>query len=339
MNLSSVDVKLMISNKCNLKCKYCYVSSVQLFEMSNFKLLEILNFIKNDVEFKNKHINFDLCGGEPLLFFEKLLFIIFKIKSIFKNYTISLTTNGLLLDEYKINLLKKLNVFIAISLDGSKFMNDEMRVDFNNNSVFSKVINSINLCNKLKKDYVISCTLSDHNLNYPKKLVAFFKRLKIKKLYFNYIIPLNNLYNIDFLDMYTSNLVKVYNLLIENNIFEYTLYNFKKNFISKNCFYCTACGNRFVFNFKGEIYSCHVGVDNSFFKIGDIYSGFNENLELFKNRSVNNFESCKNCDLNYICRGGCLYASFVQNGNLNPSSYYCLFFKKLFEYFKCDLDG
>jgi len=320
----NIDVKLILSNNCNLNCKYCFVNTLDKQEMNKDIIVNILDFIKTNIS--ANHINFDLFGGEPLLYLDLVLFCSFEIKKRFKNYSISITSNGIFLDQ---NILSKLydnNIHLAISIDGP----EEMSVMRFNKIDYERVMFAIDLCKQNKTKYVISCTLGKHNIYDPKKLVDFLKNTSADKISFNFIIgDVNNPAYVK-PKYFAKQLVKIYNLLLDYNLKETSMINFKYSLINKIESYCSACGNRFVFNYNGNIFSCQAALHLDEFKIGNIYDGLNSNYFKFKNRTISSFRSCSKCDCKHLCRGGCLYNTFIINKNLQPCKENCLFFKTLY---------
>lgn len=115
-------VEFMVTDRCNLKCKYCcnpYAvgDKEHGYEMS---MKEIENaFLKLDM-LGIQRLN--IPGGEPLL--RRDIADIIKAALTHK-FTVSLTTNGILVPNY-LDILSKLS-FLIISLDGEKDTHDYTR--------------------------------------------------------------------------------------------------------------------------------------------------------------------------------------------------------------------
>ena len=106
---SLVKLRLEISHKCNGRCKYCLVfgNNVENFESINIK--EFWKEFSNKEWFKNLKSIF-IIGGEPLLFFEEISFILDNF-----NGRVSFSTNGTLLTEEMVKKFSKSNVSIISS--------------------------------------------------------------------------------------------------------------------------------------------------------------------------------------------------------------------------------
>lgn len=87
-------------------------------------------------------------GGEPLLEFPLIRNIMEYSKKVFegKNIIFTITSNASLLSNESMSYLNDNNVFLMISLDGPKSLNDTHRVFANKeNSTFDTVIQKLNV--------------------------------------------------------------------------------------------------------------------------------------------------------------------------------------------------
>ncbi len=110
-------LELQITNKCNLKCKHCYISNKSFSELSINQIRVILK------EFEEiQGLKVLITGGEPLIHsrFKEINEMLpeFSVRKV-------LFTNGLLLNR---KALKSLNIDeIQISIDGLKDAHDSLR--------------------------------------------------------------------------------------------------------------------------------------------------------------------------------------------------------------------
>lgn len=163
-------VTFLVSNKCNFRCKHCFVnagSQIQneLSEENKYKAID------NLVNLGVKKITFS--GGEPLM--EKNLFNYIKYAKD-KSVAIGFLTNGLLLDENKINQLKELVDTFSISL----YTQDILGVE---NEFYSTYINKtiINLKILTEKhfDFQITIPISTNNKD---KAIDYIKLIYNEKI-------------------------------------------------------------------------------------------------------------------------------------------------------------
>lgn len=161
-----------ITNKCNLKCKTCYIWRRREFKELSFE--EIDRFFN-----RNNFFNWiDLTGGE--IFLRKDLYDISKsIKRNVKDLVmLHYPTNGFLTDRIvevseKIAALKFNNLVVTVSIDGGEEVHNRIK---NNKGSFQRCIETYRELKKNKRIKVfIGCTLSPFNIEHFSK---FFGELK-----------------------------------------------------------------------------------------------------------------------------------------------------------------
>ncbi len=136
---SLVKLRLEISHLCNGRCKYClvYGNNVEKAEILNVK--EFWKHLVSQEWFKNIKKIF-IIGGEPLLHFEEISYIIDSF-----NGKISFSTNGTLITKDMAKKFSKSNVKVYISLDGPEFEDNINRVYINRKFMYPDIIKGINL--------------------------------------------------------------------------------------------------------------------------------------------------------------------------------------------------
>ena len=131
-----------ITTNCNLKCKYCFVNCGSFVgeDMDEFVMQRT---IEEMYKMPSKTITFELQGGEPLCNLdgmEKFLEIAERLKDgDDKIVKYRIMTNATLIDDKFINLAKKYNINMGVSVDGPGDMTNLSRVDENGVGCFDKV--------------------------------------------------------------------------------------------------------------------------------------------------------------------------------------------------------
>lgn len=147
---------IKIASRCNLNCKYCYMynkgDTSYLKQPKIMSRNTVIDFIERVYEhytihnIKKRPI-FSFHGGEPLLVKKSFFnFFIEKANSLFKAelkplYTVQ--TNGILIDDEWCDLFEKHNIYIGISLDGEKSVNDENRIYHSEKGSYDDVIRGL----------------------------------------------------------------------------------------------------------------------------------------------------------------------------------------------------
>ena len=105
---------LHVAHDCNLKCKYCFAAQGNFHGEASLMDLETgkkaLEFLaKNSGNRKNLEVDF--FGGEPLMNFDVVKELVYygrDLEKIYnKNFRFTITTNGVLLDDKKIDFINE----------------------------------------------------------------------------------------------------------------------------------------------------------------------------------------------------------------------------------------
>ncbi|PKP57115.1 radical SAM protein [Candidatus Atribacteria bacterium HGW-Atribacteria-1] len=164
---------LIITENCNLRCKYCVYSE-------NYTNTRVLRNVNMDFETAKKAIEkyffsffrvksknpvliptIGFYGGEPLLNFELIKKVVdYFTKTYDQKIYFGLTTNATLLNDEMINFFVKYNFGIAISLNGHKEEHDRLRVYANGTGSFDRVMRNIKRIKKRYPEYFkLYCTI------------------------------------------------------------------------------------------------------------------------------------------------------------------------------------
>ena len=146
-----------ITRNCNLRCMHCFSNSGN--QGSNELKINEIKKIIDDLA-KRKIFYIDFTGGEPLL--RPDIFEILNYTSG-KKISFSLSTNGYLVNEEIVELLKRTNVFqVQISIDGIDKVHDRFR---GVNGSFQQALKAIRLLKDAEIGVTISTTANKTNLN------------------------------------------------------------------------------------------------------------------------------------------------------------------------------
>lgn len=138
-NFTIHKLALVLTSKCNLRCKYCYANYGMYdydeeTDISEDILVDGLNYFMDN--FKDIE-NIQFFGGEPSLCWKQIKrtveFFKYQIKSGRKKEMpgFGIVTNGVCLNDELIEIMRKYNFQITISLDGPEEINNELRFDVN----------------------------------------------------------------------------------------------------------------------------------------------------------------------------------------------------------------
>ncbi len=207
-------IKWYITNKCNLKCKFCYLKDFSGIERNKEEINIVLEVFR-----KIKPIKVSLLGGEPTEF-KYFIYILeelnkMKIKSSFSTNGQNLHSNKKILESLK--NIKNLEE-VQISLEGpTKLINDNLR----GKGSYENILKTINKLKKLGINVVISMVLNKENFKCLNQMIDKCLELKVKELR---IIPfifdqednknMNLFLKLNEIEKIISNLKKPSNLLV-----------------------------------------------------------------------------------------------------------------------------
>lgn len=179
---SLVKLRLEISHLCNGRCKYClvYGNNVEKIEVLNIE--EFWKYLNKQEWFKNIKKIF-IIGGEPLLHFEEICYIIDNF-----NGKVSFSTNGTLLTDEMAKKLCRPNVKVFISLDGPNFEDNVNRVYANEKYMYPDIIRGINLLKDNNVKFGIFMVASLENIYKAKDIIMELDK-KYSPMEIGYSLP------------------------------------------------------------------------------------------------------------------------------------------------------
>lgn len=298
-----LEYSIYINYRCNLRCNFCYVKeklSNQSIILTDRQINQIINYISKDHSDKEKIITF--LGGEPLLDYKIIEKFIKKTKKF--GWLYSMYTNGLLLNNVPLNVLKLFDI-ILVSVDGDKKAQEKYRGP----GTYEKVINNIKAIKpKLNSLIIGRITLTEKTNIYKssRNLLNYVDAIHwqiVNKAEFedsnrfikNYKKGIEKL-----LDLWLSNLKKgrLLKIIPFQAITASLIFNYPKNNLS---FRCGAGHDLKTIDVDGNIYWCDEYVGNKKALVGNVKDF--PKLKYKKHTEI--FDDCKKCDISDICRGRC----------------------------------
>lgn len=165
-NMDSTQLTLIVTEECNLRCKYCifsgnydnsrtHCSNFMDFSIAKEAITKYLNKSKTS---RKRNLIFvpklGFYGGEPLLNFTLIKKSVEYAESIYNgkiNYTI--TTNATLLNDDMIDFFVSKNFLFVVSLNGDKNENDRLRVYRDGKGTFDDIFLKLNQINQKYPDF------------------------------------------------------------------------------------------------------------------------------------------------------------------------------------------
>lgn len=174
LSFNNNNLILLLTNKCNFSCRYCYSQFSRSNEtLDKSKLITILNYVLSNPKNTIKRITF-AGGGEPLVEWDLLVWAVQYIYSCVDKSKVHLAivTNGSLLSESRIRWLINNNVQINISFDILPEIQNTQR-PLKGQSSFNRVDEALQTLYTLKYPIALRTTITEDYVDKIKDMVEF----------------------------------------------------------------------------------------------------------------------------------------------------------------------
>lgn len=302
---------------CNLKCWYCYEQHKEGSMMS----LEIQDAIVNLIYDKmnsHKRVTLSFFGGEPFLHFYKTVFPL--LESVKKNYkknrakiAVHFTTNATLLTNNIIHYLHEWKPTFQIAIDGNCDQHNRIKyTKLEKGQTYGIILSNIK--ELLKSGMIVSlrCNYTSKNLmcfldvlsdlkDWPKEEKKYMS-VNFHRVWQDNSVPFSEL---------ETTLIDIENKFRENGflVHNHSLQGTDRCYADKK--------NSIVINYNGNAYKCTArdfcasNREGVLTKDGKIEWN-SKHLDRIE-RGYNN--SCKNCRIFPLCRGGCSQLKMENESN------------------------
>ncbi len=328
---------LHIAHDCNLRCEYCFASTgdygVGRKRMSLETGKKAIDFLL-EKSLDRKNLELDFFGGEPLMNWDVVKEIVIyareKEKEYGKKFRFTITTNGLLLTDDKIDFINKEMSNVVLSIDGRKEVNDRMRKRVDGTGSYDKITDSFKKLVEKRgdKEYYVRGTYTKYNLDFSNDVMHLyelgFDQISVEPVMADpempYAITKSDLPKIfKEYEILADKLQKVYEQGKFVNFFHFMLDLDQGPCAIKRLRGC-GCGNEYVaITPDGDIYPCHQFVGIEDFKMGNLDEGtFNEEMKsYFAGSHVYSKPECKKCWAKFYCSGGCNANNYIYEGDIH----------------------
>ncbi len=341
---------LNVAHDCNLRCEYCFAQTGDfggerciMPPETGRRAIDFL--IENSANREN--IELDFFGGEPLMAWDTVVETVRYARSEEKNhgkkFRFTITTNGLLLDDDKIDFINREMVNVVLSLDGRKDVTDRIRKTLNGKSAYDVIVPKFQklVQSRGDKDYYVRATFTKYNLDFTDDVIHLrelgFEQLSAEPV----VTDINEPYAITESDLprVFSEYDRLCEVMMNREKDKFNFFHFMVDLDQGPCaikrLRGCGCGNDYVaIDPNGNIYPCHqfVGIDD--WKMGNLYDGSFDNdiKSIFAATHVYSKQGCRDCWAKFFCSGGCNANSFIYEGDVKkPHKLSCEMQKKRLE--------
>ncbi len=323
---------LNISNACNLRCRYCYANGGNYMSDESMMSEQVAKDALDLFYEKFKEIGvIQLFGGEPLMNIPLVKYVCDYIVSHGKNTRIGIVTNGTLINDAFIEMVKKYNMLVTVSYDGVPLVNDIMRITKTGCGTSDIILRNIKkLYKETRQPSTIEVTYNQKHVDNSVKIcdIISFLRKNVGNIPLH-ITAAGGSKACDFVLHNRDEFVRAVDDVFDNTE-NLTLFNFSfvqriiKSLQSKQKtdYLCKAGINTLSVSVDGDVYPCFMFTDDKGMKMGNIYDEDLFNSESFKTMksrlvhfSKDDIPECKDCFIKGSCFG-CLGLNLLETGSV-----------------------
>jgi uncharacterized protein len=340
---------LLLSDRCTLKCIYCYKDAKTQGEFMPLKIAQaVVDYIVSNAERLNQKIEVGFHGGgEPTLnwpvFTKSVTYIREKCKSTDKHSQITLCTNGIMSEEQARWVAENIDN-IAVSLDGPPDIHNRQRPFASGKDSFQDVANTLHFFDKVNKKYSVRMTATEWTDGRLPEIYQFivenFKphTVCIEPLYIcgrcetSHCKPPAK-------ESFINDMAGVYELA--RGKYKVLPYYSGNRVWGLTTRFCGASGSNFFVTPQGLVTSC-LEISDLAHPKSDLflYGKYNTNSEIFEfdlekyhrltQLRVQNFKDCASCFIKWHCGGDCLSKTPDMNSiTIERNTYRCELNKSL----------
>ncbi len=344
---------LLVEQDCNLRCEYCFAGTGDYgtghrmhmdFETGK-KALDFL--LENSGDRQN--LELDFFGGEPLMNFDVVKQLVeygrSKEKEYNKKFRFTITTNGVLLDEAKMDFINKEISNVVLSVDGRKEVNDRVRKRVDGSGCYDRIMPAFKQLAKKRgyENYYVRGTFTKYNPDFANDVYHLydegFDQISVEPVIGDPSSP----YALTQCDL--PKIFSEYELLAKKMLVsekkgkKFNFFHFMLDLDQGPCAIkrLRGCGsgNEYVaVTPDGDIYPCHQFVGVNEYLMGNLNDGtFNTDMKKeFADAHIYTKEDCRKCWAKFYCSGGCNANNYIYNKDINsPHKLSCEIQKKRLE--------
>ena len=346
---------LNVAHDCNLRCRYCFASTGDFGGGRKLMPFEVgkaaIDFLLKSAG-PRRNLEVDFFGGEPLMNFDVVKQIVEYAraaeKKAGKNIRFTTTTNGMLLDDDKIDFINREMHNVVLSIDGRPQVHDRMRPRVDGTGSYDAILPKLKRLVEKRgdKDYYVRGTYTRENLDFASDVLHLvdqgFDQVSVEPVVGNESDP----FSIRKEDL--PRIFREYDKLAAEMIRRnregrgFNFFHFMIDLDEGPCLIkllrgC-GCGNEYVaVTPEGDIYPCHQFVGKHEFIMGNVMNE-GEKLtrtdmkECFSHANLATKHGCADCWARFFCGGGCNANNHESSGDiLMPMEISCALEKKRVE--------
>jgi uncharacterized protein len=343
------------TDRCNLACRYCYVTHKSEVRAMSPEVLEATIAKVPQMAGPRRALHFIWHGGEPLLlgrpFFERVV-ALQKVHCRGRRYDNCLQTNGTLLTREWVHFAVKNDFAVSLSLDGPRALHDANRQTHGGHGSHQRVQRAIRNLRARGRQVGAVAVLTRASLPRVAQIYRYMRKLGVQ-FRMNPVIPpessdrtmgvtpseygraLCELFDLWFADDDPPHVDPIN--LVAGNLISQSVWG---------CDFHAGCMRDVVaVNPDGGVYPCGQLAGRPEFLLGNIARDsagaiFGGPLaRRIRTRPKRVRSRCGACAYWEICNGGCLASAWIQSGDLFSADHFCEGRKALFEHARSRIEA
>ena len=339
--LQTLTAWLHVTNKCNLRCTYCYIEKSQesMSETDAYRSVDAV--FRSALKHHIQHLKLKYAGGEASLSIDHVLAIHDYAQQLSEKHDIALSacilSNGVFLSQQALLALKERTIGIMLSLDGIGAYHDSQRTFKNGLGSFKYVDRTIEKLLQHELLPSISVTVSQRNIAGLPALTDYLLDRDLP-FFFNYYREnacSAQMEDLQFTEeQMIQGMLKVFHVIEQRlprrRLLESLLD--KADLAYPHQYACGVGRNYLVINQHGDISKCHADIKQQVTTIDadDPLQSLREDLQGITAVSVDEKEGCRECLWRYWCAGGCPMLTYQVTGRNDVRSPNCHIYQALF---------
>ncbi len=328
VNFGIKSLTLNVTQICNLKCNYCAAGGDGTYgeainKVSIEKTLPQLKFFLENLK-NGSPFNLSFVGGEPFLYPEAMKAIYDYVRAEAAPRQIDcrfmVTTNGTLITDKALELLKTMKIHITVSLDGQASINDRVRPSKDGKSSTAATLLGLEKLVQIRSSLAsigIAAVTSAENLKL-KESYLFFRTLNVDWYEFNfsyseksqaaqdeYLKQMNEIAAIAWASGGEEELRKIKTFSAYFDVFDnqQRIENF-----------CGAGKSYLMIDAKNRLYTCPWVVGEKDEVVGEGSLLDYDKLDKYQKPLIE-LNNCQNCWARFVCGGGCMFIHREHTGD------------------------
>ena len=350
----------VVTLRCDYTCKYCQVSRRQeddgAFEMSKESADAALKLVFMSPA---KSLKIEFQGGEPLLNFELIKYIVYQAqlsnRYAQKELQFVVTTNLSNLNDEVINFCRTEDIYLSTSLDGPEELHNKNRPRPGKDGYKKTIAGIKRIQSEIGVDKVSALmTTTNESLRQPQKIIDEYVKQNLHSIFLRPLSPYGfaiktkqtEKYNADnWIDFFKDGLDYIISLnqagyfLVE----QYSRIIMRKLFSNENPGYVDLQNpagigiSVVVYNYDGDVYASDEArmlkeMGDETFKLGNLHTntyeeifGFEPLLESLEESILESAPMCTDCGLQAFCGADPVYHHATQGDSVGkkPLSFFC----------------